>query len=429
MRYLLCLALLLIPFSASADCLPLAIGQNWTFYAQTSRFSTGAAYDAASAPTYRVYEDENDTPILTGTMAIFDDDDTIGLYSEQIAVSTGNGFEVGKCYLIRKTATVDSIVAAATDCACVPYRTDTSGYIADASGVAIPHQSGDVYGVATDIRTKTNNLTFTGTDVVATLDGESVAVNTLQSTAVADLFDRNSGETYSTAVAGSVVKEIADNASATNIAAIKAKTDSLPASPAAVGSAMTLTSGERGSIADSVWDEAQSGHTTSGTFGKYLDQQVSTVGGGSASAIADAVWDELTSGHTTAGSFGNKLNSATVTTTSPVNSAGTAISLVQGDDYKNADGTQLSFSSSSWSISGHTVKLHLVPIANDTTTALTITCTVSSATAAYCELTAAQTAALSVGQYSHALRVTRTSATVSTLLVGGRTTVVKTPNP
>lgn len=48
-----------------------------------------------------------------------------------------------------------------------------------------------------------------------------------------------------------------------------------------------------GGIADAVWDEATSGHTTIGSYG------VLTV-----SAIADAVWDEATSGHATAGSYG-----------------------------------------------------------------------------------------------------------------------------
>lgn len=33
-------------------------------------------------------------------------------------------------------------------------------------------------------------------------------------------------------------------------------------------------------IVDGVWDEAQSGHTTAGTFGRYLDSQVSGVSGG-----------------------------------------------------------------------------------------------------------------------------------------------------
>lgn len=36
-------------------------------------------------------------------------------------------------------------------------------------------------------------------------------------------------------------------------------------------------------IADAVWDEAQSGHTTAGTFGKYLDTEVSGVSGGGSS--------------------------------------------------------------------------------------------------------------------------------------------------
>jgi hypothetical protein len=61
-------------------------------------------------------------------------------------------------------------------------------------------------------------------------------------------------------------------------------------------------------IADSVWDEAQSGHTTVGTFGYYLDSQVSSAGGGTpptAAQIADAVWDEVRSpDHVTEGTFG-----------------------------------------------------------------------------------------------------------------------------
>lgn len=59
-------------------------------------------------------------------------------------------------------------------------------------------------------------------------------------------------------------------------------------------------------ITDSVWDETQSGHTTAGTFGKYLDAAVSGVstGGVSAADIADAVWDEARVDHTTAGTFG-----------------------------------------------------------------------------------------------------------------------------
>lgn len=51
----------------------------------------------------------------------------------------------------------------------------------------------------------------------------------------------------------------------TEVAAIKAKTDNLPASPAAVGSAMTLTSGERDSVADAMLDRNMATGTDSGS--------------------------------------------------------------------------------------------------------------------------------------------------------------------
>lgn len=64
-----------------------------------------------------------------------------------------------------------------------------------------------------------------------------------------------------------------------DVAAIKAKTDNLPAQPAAVGSAMTLTPGERTSISDSVW--------TRGT--RTITTEIPT-----ANQTRDAVWAAAT---------------------------------------------------------------------------------------------------------------------------------------
>ena len=67
----------------------------------------------------------------------------------------------------------------------------------------------------------------------------------------------------------------------------------------------TTTPPTAAAISDAVWDELQSGHTTSGTFGYYLDAQVSASSSPpTAAAIADAVWDELSSGHSVSGSYG-----------------------------------------------------------------------------------------------------------------------------
>lgn len=80
-----------------------------TFYANTHTPSTGAATDADSPPTYRVYEDETGTPLLTGSMALIDSANTAGYYSEQITLSAANGFEKGKSYSIYVSAAVGGI--------------------------------------------------------------------------------------------------------------------------------------------------------------------------------------------------------------------------------------------------------------------------------------------------------------------------------
>lgn len=81
-----------------------------TFPANTHTAATGAATDADSVPSYRVYEDETGTAILTGSMAKLDDANTTGFYSEQITLSAANGFEIGKSYTIYISATVASVV-------------------------------------------------------------------------------------------------------------------------------------------------------------------------------------------------------------------------------------------------------------------------------------------------------------------------------
>jgi hypothetical protein len=61
---------------------------------------------------------------------------------------------------------------------------------------------------------------------------------------------------------------------------------------------------------DAVWDEVQSGHTTPGTFGYYLDVQCSLIPAGgtvAAGVIADAMWDALIADHKTSGTMGERL--------------------------------------------------------------------------------------------------------------------------
>ena len=84
------------------------IGDNLVFSICTHDTDTGELTDAASVPTYRIYN-EAGTEILTGTMAKLDDDDTTGFYIKLIAVTAANGFESGKSYTVYIEATVDGV--------------------------------------------------------------------------------------------------------------------------------------------------------------------------------------------------------------------------------------------------------------------------------------------------------------------------------
>lgn len=125
--------------------------------------------------------------------------------------------------------------------------TDGTGYNVGNGSIVAASVTGAVGSV-------TGNV---GGNVTGTIGGLTAA-------ALKDFFDTDSTTTYASAVAGSVVKEIADNAG---------------------GASLTLSD-----IADAVWDEAQSGHLTAGTFGQRLAiiRANTAAGGASGSITLDA---------------------------------------------------------------------------------------------------------------------------------------------
>lgn len=87
----------------------------------------------------------------------------------------------------------------------------------------------------------TGNLSGSVGSVTGAVGSVTGTIGGLTAAALKDFFDTDSATTYASAVAGSVVKEIADNAG---------------------GSALTAAA-----IADAVWDEAQADHVAVGSFG------------------------------------------------------------------------------------------------------------------------------------------------------------------
>ena len=89
------------------------LGHTLTFTVRSFNAS-GGSFDADSPPTFSIYEDSVDTPVVTGTMSKLDDADTVGLYSKTITLNGENGFTVFKTYTIDITAVVSSVAASKT---------------------------------------------------------------------------------------------------------------------------------------------------------------------------------------------------------------------------------------------------------------------------------------------------------------------------
>ena len=68
-----------------------------------------APQDADAVPTYKVYETEIETPIVTGAMSKMDDDDTTGFYAETLTLSAGSGFEENGVYTLRIECAVGGV--------------------------------------------------------------------------------------------------------------------------------------------------------------------------------------------------------------------------------------------------------------------------------------------------------------------------------
>lgn len=85
------------------------LGDTITYDFTTHNPATGVVSDADSTPTCEVFEDDNDTAILSPTVT--KRTGKTGNYRVSIPATAGNSFSVGSSYNVIITATVNSIQA------------------------------------------------------------------------------------------------------------------------------------------------------------------------------------------------------------------------------------------------------------------------------------------------------------------------------
>jgi len=137
----------------------------------------------------------------------------------------------------------------------------TAGLI---TAAAIATNAFDADAVAADAVTKIQNGLATAT-ALGTVD-------TVVDAILLDTAEIGTAGAGLTAVASQASVNTIDDFLDTEIADIKAKTDLIPASPAATGDIPNAAS-----IADAVWDEDATGHTTAGTFGEQAKTDIDTL--------------------------------------------------------------------------------------------------------------------------------------------------------
>ena len=215
-------------------------------------------------------------------------------------------------YVLANTASDAAIAPASTALSTATWTGTRAGYLDNLSAGAV--------ATASALSTAAGNITTilgqTGTTGVVIASG-AITASTIASDAITAAKIATGAITSAKFAAGAIdAAAIATGAIDADALAADAVTEiwavavpgSFSSGSAAyvLGNIATGTPPTAAAIADAVWDEARTGHTTSGTFGYYLDSAISGVsGGGGATAadIADAVWDELISGHATSGSF------------------------------------------------------------------------------------------------------------------------------
>lgn len=151
----------------------------FTFTVNTHRFDTGAATDADSAPTYRVYEDETSTPIVTGTMALLDSANTAGFYSEQVTLSAANGFEKGKSYNIYIQGAVNSVTASTSRYLQIEAEVDANTVSPTVVNVNVTQISGDSTA-ADNLESYTDGTTPMPVNVTQ-ISGDTTSADNLES--------------------------------------------------------------------------------------------------------------------------------------------------------------------------------------------------------------------------------------------------------
>ena len=239
-------------------------------------------------------------------VATTDDGGTINVTSgkiDEVSALTGNTAQTGDSY-----ARLGGPAGASVSADIAAIKSDTGAILTDTAAMDTSSELRTLlYGSDTAGAIAANQIT-----IIGYIDTEVADILTDTGTTIPGTLSDMAGATFNTSTDS--LEALRNRGDVAWITATGFSTHSA-ADVWAVGT-RTLTSfsfdaGLTAAAIDAIWNELQSGHTTAGSFGEYLDSAVSGVTAPSAASVADAVWEEQISDHSgTSGSTAESLNSA-----------------------------------------------------------------------------------------------------------------------
>ncbi len=154
----------------------IALDEVTYFDAITSDPTDGSAVDADSAPTFEIFEEATDSPIVSGTFT--KRTSKTGDYRGTTTISLANGYEIGKWYSIIATAIVNGVTGKGVIrnfrvCA----DESIAGFPSIGSAIVVGDVSGNVDGnVQGDIAGNVDGMVFGGIggDVAGNISGKVI---------------------------------------------------------------------------------------------------------------------------------------------------------------------------------------------------------------------------------------------------------------
>ena len=295
-----------------------------TFDFITSSFSTGAAADADSTPSFEVFEDATDTALTLSTSSIAKRTGKTGNYRATFTVAAADGFEAGKSYNVVASATVSSVAGKGVIGRFVAHAKDVDGV-----GLADDSIKASTFDESTAYPLKSAD---TGSTQVARVGADGDTLETLSDqldakASQSSVDDIPTNSELSTALAGlastlttiqGYVDELETRLSAAragfldklNVSGTLAHSDAAATYKADVSAVALEATAQALKV---VLDKLATMLEQDGGVYRYNSnalEQAPSGSGASPEDIADAVCDEVLSGHTTPGSLGAAIAAA-----------------------------------------------------------------------------------------------------------------------